>query len=110
MASSSDWFFYSGRMHKRVTEEALFQSAIFTRTVLVVDAAQEDYYKGLCFIYGKMPRGFHVIHDGRAIVFEPTKQQLCFAYQYHPADLQLDYTPYAPQSVDVSPVAADAKP
>ena len=111
MGSSSEWFLFSGRsQHRELSDIELWEHRNFFRTVVVIDAVLEDYYKGLCFIYGKTPLAFHIIRDGRAIRFEPTREQPLFAYQYNPGDLQLEYTPFAPSSVDGSSVAADAKP
>ena len=93
-----------GTMYKKVSEEALFTNESFKNLVVIVDESAEDYYKGMCFIYGNKPKAFHVIPNGCAIRFEPTTKQRSFAYQYNPVDLQLDYTPY----VDESSVADDA--
>lgn len=94
MESSSDWHVYVGHAYKRISEEELFNSAGLRNFVLIVDESAEDFYKGLCFIYGGAPKGFFVIPNGCAIRFEPTKEQRAFAYQYNPVDLQLSYTPY----------------
>ena len=93
-----------------MTEDSLFHFWNFKETVVVIDASQEDYYKGLCFIYGTRPKAFHVIQNGHAVRFEPTKEQRLFAYQYDPVSLQLTYTPYTPEQRVGSSVAADAKP
>lgn len=114
MDSSSEpmWWFYAGRFSKKITEESLFTSAVFAKTIVVIDRSQEDYYKGMCFLYGAKPKEFHVIENGHAVRFDPGPDDRLrpFAYQYDPVSLQLEYTPYTPEQRVGSSVAADAKP
>lgn len=97
MDSSSEWFLYSGRSQFiTLNEQDLFDHRNFGRTVLVIDLPQLDYFKGMCFIYGKQPLHFFTILQGHAVRLEPTREWPLFAYQYNPADLHLEYTRFTP--------------